>query len=104
MELQPHLQAYKSEIDFGLNEAKNDLGHNSFFLVALNNILNEYDSILNNLEIEESMYSTILNSSLPGDFPNPSTDVRLISFEAQGLNEDDIRQKFKTILEGVLKI
>ena len=104
MDLQPHLEAYKAEIEFGLNEAKNDIGHNSFFLVALNNVLYEYDSILNDLEIEEGMYSTILNSSLPGDFPNPSTAVRLVSFEAEGLSEDDIKLKFKTILEGVLKI
>ena len=104
MELQPILEAYKAEIDFGINEAKNDVGHNSFFLVALNNVLDVYDSILNDLEIEEGMYSTILNSSLPGDFPNPSTDVRLVSFEAEGLTEDDIKLKFKTILEGVLKI
>ncbi len=104
MDLQLHLEAYKAEIDIGLNEAKNDIGHNSFFLVALNNVLDEYDSILNDLEIEESMYSTILNSSLPGDFPNPSTSVRLVSFEVEGLTEDNIKLKFKTILEGVLKI
>ena len=49
MELQPILEAYKAEIDFGINEAKNDIGHNSFFLVALNNVLDEYDLILNDL-------------------------------------------------------
>ena len=104
MDLQLHLEAYNEEIELGLNEAKNDIGHNSFFLVALNNVLDMYDSILNDLEIEEGMYSTILNSSLPGDFPNPSTAVRLVSFEAEGLTEDDIKLKFKTILESVLKI
>ena len=104
MNLEPYLEAYEKEINYGLSEAKDDIGHNSFFLVALNNVLEQYDSILNDLEIEEGMYSTMLKSYLPGDLPNSSTSVRLVSFEAEGMTEDDIKLKFKTILEGVLKL
>jgi len=104
MELQPLYDAQISEINIGLDEAKNDLQHNSFFLVALNNVMSNYDSILDYLEIEDGMHSTILKSSLPGDFPKPSTNVRLVSFEEENLTEDDIKLKFKSILEGILKI
>jgi hypothetical protein len=53
MDLNLFVDAYKSDIEMATNEAKNDLGHNSLFLVALNNVLKEYDSILENLEVED---------------------------------------------------
>ena len=98
MDLNLFVDAYKSDIEMATNEAKNDLGHNSLFLVALNNVLKEYDSILENLEVEDGMYSTPIKSSLPGDFPNNSTTLLVVSFE-DNLTLNDIKSKFGSILE-----
>ena len=98
MDLNLFVDAYKSDIEMATNEAKNDLGHNSLFLVALNNVLKEYDSILENLEVEDGMYSTPIKSSLPEDFPNNSTTLLVVSFE-DNLTLNDIKSKFGSILE-----
>ena len=98
MDLNLFVDAYKSDIEMATNEAKNALGHNSLFLVALNNVLKEYDRILENLEVEDGMYSTPVKSSLPGDFPNNSTTLLVVSFE-DNLTLNDIKSKFGSILE-----
>ena len=103
MDLNLFIDAYKRDIEMATNEAKKDLGHNSLFLVALNNVLNEYSSILENLEAEDGMYSTPIKSSLPGDFPNNSTTLLVVSFE-NNLTLDDIKNKFGSILEESILI
>ena len=103
MDLNLFLTAYNSDIEMAADEAKNDLGHNSLFLVALNNIMKEYDSILENLEIEDGMYSTPIKSYLPGELPNNSTTLLVISFESN-LTLEDVKNKFGSILEESISI
>ena len=38
--------------------------------------------ILENLEIEDGMYSTPIKSYLPGELPNNSTTLLVVSFES----------------------
>lgn len=103
MDLNLFLTAYNTDIKMAADEAKNDLGHNSLFLVALNNIMKEYDSILENLEIEDGMYSTPIKSYLPGELPNNSTTLLVVSFESN-LTLEDVKNKFGSILEESISI
>ena len=65
--------------------------------------MKDYDSILENLEIEDGMYSTPIKSYLPGELPNNSTTLLVVSFESN-LTLEDIKNKFGSILEESISI
>ena len=64
--------------------------------------MKDYDSILENLEIEDGMYSTLLKLS-SGELPNNSTTLLVVSFESN-LTLEDIKNKFGSILEESISI